>query len=368
MDIQAIRNFHKNETFELTQGADNLGLSFEKFLGCVEEHGAHFVKDKDLAIISSFRFDKKPNLKESYSYAFKQWKTALEKQENALCFDIVAISRVILGSGNASSLEVGLNLNKPWGVPYISGSSIKGVVSSFLRKTGPMDADSLDYVNIFGGSYGGKKYSGSVVFNDAWLYTDVENWFVPDIINPHYQKYYSGSRMPDGMENPVPVKTLALDSGLSFFVSMHGSRPVLEFLKQVMTNALEEYGIGAKTSVGYGRFKVVTSEQERIDLVKNVRRPNTVAPMAVQVTSASVTKPVVGGYRSVPSSKPKGSFPYETDAILCGKSKKGKWLVQVDGIANPVAVHNSEMIPEGCKDGDSIRVEVNSPAKAVYKG
>lgn len=332
MEIVAIREYHKEVAFEQSQGADNLGLSFEKFLGQIEEHGE---KDKNLEKITGFRFNKSPYLKECYSYAFKQWKSALERQENALCFSVVALSKVILGSGNASSIEVGLNLNKPWGVPYISGSSIKGAIASYLRRTGTMSEESADYVNIFGGAYNNEKYSGSVVFNDAWLYFDTDTWFVKDIINPHYQKYYKGDGMPNGMDNAVPVKTLALDSGLSFFVSMQGPRELLEYLKNVMEKAFEEVGIGAKTAVGYGRFKVVSSESERADLVKSIRDPKKVAaniaPPIDKDTESKTKSQGYGnarpqGYGGRPSVVNKSStYPYPAKGIIKQKSKKGKW-------------------------------------------
>ncbi|MCQ2103252.1 MAG: type III-B CRISPR module RAMP protein Cmr6 [Fibrobacter sp.] len=376
MAIDAIRTYHKEVAFEQSQGADNLGLSFEKFLGQIEEHGEHILKDKNLEKITGFRFNKSPYLKECYSYAFKQWKSALERQENALCFSVVALSKVILGSGNASSIEVGLNLNKPWGVPYISGSSIKGAIASYLRRTGTMSEESADYVNIFGGAYNNEKYSGSVVFNDAWLYFDTDSWFVKDIINPHYQKYYNGDGMPNGMDSPVPVKTLALDSGLSFFVSMQGPRELLEYLKNVMEKAFEEVGIGAKTAVGYGRFKVVSSESERADLVKSIRDPKKVAAnIAPPIDKGTESKTKSQGYGNArpqgyggrPSVVNKSStYPYSARGIIKQKSKKGKWQVKVDGIENLLTVLNSEAVPAEFKEGDTVKLSVKGLSNAEY--
>lgn len=318
MTIRAIRDVHETIASEKTLGGDNLGLAFDRLVSEFDDPSAkeHCIKDKVLEIFSGYSVVKHQKLKESYIYAFNKWKEAVCSQEQTLAFDIVGLSKIILGSGNASALEVGVHLNRPWGVPYISGSSIKGVLASYLRNTKTLAMDSLEYVNIFGGNYNQKKYSGSVIFNDAWLYPDNESWFERDIINPHYQKYYSGTRFPDGMESPIPVQTLTLRNGLSFFVSMQGPEELLQYLKNVLQKAFEDNGIGAKTAVGYGRFKVVASEEERKSVEREVSRPvvaQYTAPVAVRPQTGYTPKPGNGyGARNgfnKPSDKKKATGP-----------------------------------------------------------
>ena len=90
-------------------------------------------------------------------------------------------------------------------------------------------------------------------------------------INPHYQNYYSGRRFPDGTDDPIPVQTLALGAGHSFFVSLQGPAEMLDCLRNALHNALAEDGIGAKTSVGYGRFALVYKKDEK-DLEKERKK------------------------------------------------------------------------------------------------
>jgi len=371
MPIESIRKVHNAVAGELTLGGDNLGLAFDRLVSKVDNPGnkEHEIKDRVLDIFSGYKVGNHTELKKSYTYAFNQWKNAIKAQKQTLSFDIVSLSKVIFGSGNASALEVGVHLNKPWGVPYISGSSIKGILASFLHKTETMPVDGLDYVNIFGGNYDGKKYSGSVVFNDAWLYPDSDSWFERDIINPHYQKYYSGERFPDGMESPIPVQTLALSGGLSFFVSMQGPDNLLQYLKDVLKQAFYEIGAGAKTAVGYGRFKVVTSDEERNKLEESIRKPKVKQNTAtVAVERPNVVAPRANFQRE--ESKPRVStFPMEVIAPIKGQTKKkDKWkvCVNIKGEDKLLTVVNSDVIPADKGIDSEIRVKVMSSVAAEY--
>ena len=342
MAIDAIRIFHKNLYFAVAKNGnslivpnDNLGLTFDRFVPQIECPGRG-IKTDNLDVLSSYRMANHPGLCKSYQYAFDKWTAAVkgvEKENKAISFDITSLTKVIFGFGNDSALEVGVHLNKPWGVPYISGSAIKGVVASYLRKTKTLEVNSPDYVNIFGGTYGDKDYSGTVVFNDAWLYPDCDSWFERDIINPHYQQYYSGNRLPDGMDDPVPVQTLALRPGLSFFVSMQGPENLLKYLKNVLKEALCKGGVGAgaKTAVGYGRFELVESEK------------NTIGVPSVQ------------------------NFGEVVVAAIVGKSKKDKWQVRVvvRGVDKTLAINNSAEVPSDAGVGTKVRVKVDA-ALATY--
>ncbi|SHL00543.1 type III-B CRISPR module RAMP protein Cmr6 [Fibrobacter sp. UWB12] len=370
MPIDAIRNVHANIAIKAGNSWDgsNFGLAFDKFISQFDVHDPN-IKKELLEKFSRYRLN--GELKQSYSYAFDEWKKAVNNQAQqgtAIAFDIVSLTRIMLGSGNTSALEVGVHLNKPWGVPYISGSSIKGILASFLRKTGTLSLESLDYVNIFGGNYDGKKYSGSVVFNDAWLYPDCDSWFERDIINPHYQKYYSGERFPDGMESPIPVQTLALSSGLSFFVSMQGPDNLLQYLKDVLRQAFYEIGAGAKTAVGYGRFKVVASEEERKKLEESVRKPK----VEQNIVTVAVERPSAGAPRdNFQRGKPQpkiSTYPMEVVAPIKGQTKKGKWqvCVNIKDKDTLIAVNNSDAVPADKGIDSEIRVKVLSVAMAEY--
>lgn len=104
--------------------------------------------------------------------------------------------------------------------------------------------------------------AGSVVFHDALP----QKWprLMLDIVNNHHPKYYgdSGEAHPPGdWENPNPVTFLAVerDSQFNFLLQKRRAGTAqadLDIAAQWLMGALENFGAGAKTAAGYGRFKV----------------------------------------------------------------------------------------------------------------
>lgn len=202
--------------------------------------------------------------------------------------------RLIVGLGNESVYETSITLHHVYGFPYIPASSIKGVVRSWI------------ITNIFDGSEGkaiedkgfctmfgcpenlteergegrektkkeytsamGFAYAGTLVFFDAYPLTPP--YVEPDIMNPHYSKYYGESadnarNAPVDYENPIPVNFLTvIDTTFQFIVGVrHGKENIgisiknstksdlLSLAKNWLKKSLSEHGIGAKTAVGYG--------------------------------------------------------------------------------------------------------------------
>ena len=269
--MDAIRKHHNRFLRGSLASGENLGLRLDKLNREIDDSSGHDHKDEMLQVMSSFSMP--PSLLKSYGYAFKKWCEIMALQRECEVFDIISTTKALLGTGNTSVHEFGVNLNKPWGVPYLSGTTLKGLVSSYLASNGGQDwwksnkdSKKSDYqIQLFGGEreQDGKIYSGSIIFNDAWIYPESnEKWFVNDIINVHHQQYYGERRLPDGTENPVPVKIAALKMNLKFFVSIHGNQKERLFVKSVLKRALMEEGIGGKTAVGYGRFKILKSAEE----------------------------------------------------------------------------------------------------------
>ncbi|WP_010478231.1 type III-B CRISPR module RAMP protein Cmr6 [Thermococcus zilligii] len=78
-----------------------------------------------------------------------------------------------------------------------------------------------------------------------------------DIMNPHYGPYYQGDEAPGDWHDPVPVIYLTVRPGVEFLfaVAPLGRGELAEKAKAILEEALKEHGVGAKTSLGYGRFK-----------------------------------------------------------------------------------------------------------------
>lgn len=186
--------------------------------------------------------------------------------------------RLIVGLGNESVYETSMTLHYIYGIPYIPGQAIKGVVRSWIItevfKGNEDDAlEDEGFRIIFGGPKKGelKERKGSVFFFDAFP-TSVPQ-IKPDVMNPHYSEYYSGNNKPPAdYFNPRPVYFLTVENTKFRFIvgikekdngeitvertmdEFKGKRP-LEIVEDWLCKALKEHGIGAKTAVGYGYMK-----------------------------------------------------------------------------------------------------------------
>lgn len=274
--MSAIRKVHNQLVSDANDYGDNLSLRMDKFnpeIDFSDNENSHEQKDKLLGMLSAFEISQS-NF-ECYKYAFENWKKVIENQNNSLCFDIVNLTKLFLGTGNASVHEFGLSLNKIWGLPYISGTVLKGFVSSYLARFGGNEwaknikngKKSENQVQLFGGEIQDSKdkfsYIGSVIFHDVWIYPITGKIFVPDIINAHNLKYFRKERMPDGTEEPIPVKLSVLRPELKFFAALQGDKKELEFIKSVLAKAFLDEGIGGKKTAGYGRFEILKTENEK---------------------------------------------------------------------------------------------------------
>ena len=115
--------------------------------------------------------------------------------------------------------------------------------------------------------FGGQKQAGKIIFFDAFPEKNVS--IKLDIMNPHYPKYYSGDEAPTDWQNPNPIKFLTVENtSFNFALALNkketdrnrnkiDSDPaMLDVAEKWLRKALEEHGVGAKTSIGYEYFSV----------------------------------------------------------------------------------------------------------------
>jgi len=112
-----------------------------------------------------------------------------------------------------------------------------------------------DIVKIFGT----QKQEGSVIFFDAFP-TPEQIKDKPvlelDIMNPHYQPYYQYGEPPGDWHPPNPIFFLTVPEGFefTFAVASRDSDDLAEKAEKLLKEALQKFGVGAKTSLGYGRM------------------------------------------------------------------------------------------------------------------
>jgi CRISPR-associated protein Cmr6 len=174
--------------------------------------------------------------------------------------------RLTTGLGAEHPLENGFAFDYAIGVPYLSGSSVKGLCRAWAELEG---TPAAEINRLFGqapeGRHGGTR--GEVVVLPAYP----TRWprIAIDIVNCHHPDYYrheGGQRSPPvDDESPVPVFFLAVDQGVEFTFRMFarsaasGSDGATERLARYMdclAKGLSLLGIGAKSAVGYGTMSV----------------------------------------------------------------------------------------------------------------
>ena len=168
-------------------------------------------------------------------------------------------SRLVVGLGNPNPSENGLTFHHVYGFPIIPGSAQKGLCAHYAKEIeDKTEADSV-YQEVFGT----KNQKGKVIFLDAFplLVEDTlpEGLLELDIMNPHYQKYYSskGGIPPADYLSPNPILFVAVGPGVPFhftLMALRNHKALLEVARSWLKSALEIMGIGGKTQVGYGRL------------------------------------------------------------------------------------------------------------------
>lgn len=252
---------------------------------------------------------------EDFKTKMTQIKSSLESQGYKIIEPISMKPdwRLIVGLGNESVYETSMTLHHIYGIPYIPGSAVKGVVRSYVitvvfgdgftpkifkeiekiieldketfEKTYKADKDlqdklgersnenphpqrleiTLEKFKIVRKIFGNQNQQGQVIFFDAFP-TEVPT-IEPDIMNPHYGDYYSNKK--DSKGNPIPPADY-LSPNPIFFLTIKGAtfdfylgmkpkhynedKNILGKAEDWLKKALTTHGIGAKTSVGYGYF------------------------------------------------------------------------------------------------------------------
>lgn len=166
---------------------------------------------------------------------------------------------LLIGLGSPSPYEAHLHTSLPHGHPVIEPSSIKGV-AKFCAETfkGDLGLTEKDIKVIFGEREG----MGQVVWLPGLpVYYRVGR----TIINIHYPKYYEEDEGVEfkEWEDPRLVHLPCVLPGGEFWFGIAGSEDeIVRRTGEILGRALGDLGIGGKTRVGFGKFKVMAEEME----------------------------------------------------------------------------------------------------------
>ena len=167
------------------------------------------------------------------------------------------------GLGIEHPIDNGFAFLSPYGLSYLAGSSVKGVVRKAMQELMADDNPGFCTATIdalMGPEQDNNLRRGALDFWDVFPKPDGGR-LVVEIMTPHYSEYYQGKEAPHDSGMPIPVSFLAVPAKSAFAFHVV-CRPAClssalqdrwqDLLTQSFCHAFEWVGFGAKTSVGYG--------------------------------------------------------------------------------------------------------------------
>ena len=237
-----------------------------------------------------------------YARAFARWRSSFGAPGDRVR-ELALQSRLLIGHGNPSPIDVGLTVHHTWGVPMIPGSTLKGMLAHHVDAIyGPADPalppwdqpeTEREHARYQGVTWDGRRIHrgpgdvhralfgapdadedrahlerglaagaqrGLVMFHDA-LYvpstTEGDRPFAADVLTVHQKSYYNagGTRAPNDYDAPNPVGFLSVRPGAHLLVALSGPPDWTELAERLLLEALAAWGVGGKTSSGYGRLE-----------------------------------------------------------------------------------------------------------------
>lgn len=203
--------------------------------------------------------------------------TAAAANAGQLQLDAISTAPFTTGLGNEHPLENGFAFLNPYGLPYLPGSGVKGVLRQAARELasgkwgGKHGWNETAITALFGlESKGGDSdhLRGALSFWDVIPEIKGDSLAV-EIMTPHQKHYYQEGQNPhdSGLPNPISFLTVPAGSGFTFYVQCNlalleqSARDLVqeERWKVLMQTAFEHafnwLGFGAKTAVGYGAMQ-----------------------------------------------------------------------------------------------------------------
>ncbi|MDK8180623.1 type III-B CRISPR module RAMP protein Cmr6 [Paenibacillus sp. UMB4589-SE434] len=203
-------------------------------------------------------------------------------------------SPLVTGQGQPSVLETHLTLHPTYGIPYISGTALKGISAHYChRYLGEEDEHFRVGGAYYERLYGTAGQMGSICYHDAWVTpATVSKALSLDVLTPHHQDYNqivlrpaaglacvdSAERnlllqsrreaekvAPHDDDTPVPVHFLNVQADFKLLLtsSMKGAEGIewLQIAAEILAAAVQHEGVGGKTNAGYGRMVLEVCEE-----------------------------------------------------------------------------------------------------------
>lgn len=216
----------------------------------------------------------------------RQQAAAQADPDTTFSLPCLASSPFATGLGNEHPLENGFSFLTPYGLPYLPGSGVKGVIRKAAEELASGDwGDTQGWTDdairaLFGpGEEDFARDRETPARQGALRFWDVFPQAAPspkndkpllavDIMTPHLGGYYQGGATPNTslQPNPISFLTVAAGSRFHFHIECQPARlaptcPTRQndwksLLDAAFAHAGKWLGFGAKTAVGYGRMQL----------------------------------------------------------------------------------------------------------------
>jgi CRISPR-associated protein Cmr6 len=218
---------------------------------------------------------------------------ATVSEDQLLRVEALAVAPFATGLGNEHPLENGFSFLNPYGLPYLPGSGVKGV----LRKAATELADGLfgdtggwtrEDINTLFGSANERDDTGQRGALIVWdvLPEIVGNALKVEVMTAHQSHYLQGKESPHESGQPNPINFLAVPSKSNFDFHIQCDLPFLariapdlavdgrwqQLIEAALRHAFEWLGFGAKTAVGYGAMQLDPKAARRKEEAEAARR------------------------------------------------------------------------------------------------
>ncbi|MBY0229225.1 MAG: type III-B CRISPR module RAMP protein Cmr6 [Gemmataceae bacterium] len=212
--------------------------------------------------------------------------------------------RLIVGLGQKGVVEAGLRLHHTYGTPLIPGSALKGLAAHYAHEQGGAKYHR-ETGEIHRLLFGTTEENGCIRFDDAWARPGYD--LHRDVMTPHHPEWQEGGKAPTDFDSPVPVPFVSVSGTFRLALSWQGPLcdDAAKWVKRTMdilTRALAEWGVGGKTSSGYGRLVKPGGEK--------MATPPTSTGKATAPTKREVGTPATV---KILGARPKGGFDVQEE-------------------------------------------------------
>lgn len=202
------------------------------------------------------------------------------------------------GSDRKEEIELGFSFDYVTGSPYIPGSSVKGLLRNAFKHEdyirAMIDDDIVDVAKLENEIFEGTNEAGDIpvplrdVFYDSFP-TTTGRLMAKEAITPH----------GDDLQSPTPISLVKVKPNVRFKFSfrLHDGIVSASKKRELFKSIIKDFGIGAKTNVGFGVFTDVDENKPFIEgkavehnQTNERRRQNENHPSSYRSSSNSVIK------------------------------------------------------------------------------